>query len=53
MTENPKDRGNNEARVYSLDEHRKKREAPLQAAKNRHPAFLAAARRKEQEEKGE
>ena len=49
----PKDRANDGARVYSLSEYREKKDAPLQAAKNRHPAFLAAQRRKEQEEKGE
>jgi len=45
----PEDRSSDGARVISLDEHRTKREAPLQAAKDRHPAYRAAKKRKEQE----
>jgi len=46
----PEDRASDGARVFSLDEHRAKREAPLQAAKDRHPAYRAAKKR--EEEKG-
>ena len=46
--ETPKDKANNSARVYNLNEYREKRDAPLQAAKDRHPAFKAAKRREEE-----
>jgi hypothetical protein len=47
----PKDKASNDARVYSLDNYREKRDAPLQAAKDRHPAFRERKRREEEDEK--
>jgi hypothetical protein len=47
--ESPKDKANDSARVYDLGAYREKRDAPLQAAKDRHPAFRAAKRREEEE----
>jgi hypothetical protein len=47
--ETPKNKANDSARVYNLNEYREKRDAPLQAAKDRHPAFRAAKRREEEE----
>lgn len=44
----PKDKANDGARVYNLNDYRTKRDAPLQAAKDRHPAFKAAKRREEE-----
>jgi len=44
----PGDRASDGARIISLDEHRQQREAPLQAAKDRHPAYRAAKKRKEE-----
>ena len=44
----PKDKAKDEARVYNLNDYRTKRDAPLQAAKDRHPAFKAAKRREEE-----
>ena len=46
--ETPKDKAKNEARVYNLNDYREKRDAPLQSAKDRHPAFKAAKRREEE-----
>lgn len=49
--ETPKDKANNSARVYNLNEYREKRDAPLQSAKDRHPAFRERKRREEEEGK--
>ena len=49
--EAPKDKASDSARVYNLNDYRTKRDAPLQAAKERHPAFKAAKRREEEENK--
>jgi hypothetical protein len=46
--EAPKDKASDSARVYNLNDYRTKRDAPLQAAKERHPAFKAAKRREEE-----
>jgi len=45
----PKDKAGDSARVYNLNDYRKKRDAPLQAAKDRHPAFRERKRREEEE----
>ena len=47
----PEDRASDGARVISLDEHRAKRDAPLQAAKDRHSAYLAMKRKQEAQDK--
>lgn len=47
-----KDKASDSARVYNLNDYRVKREAPLQAAKDRYPAFKAAKRRKEENNGG-
>jgi hypothetical protein len=44
----PKDKANDDARVYNLNDYRTKRDAPLQAAKDRHPAFRERKRREEE-----
>jgi hypothetical protein len=49
--ETPKDKAKDEARVYNLNDYRTKRDAPLQAAKDRHPAFRERKRREEEEGK--
>ena len=49
--EPPQNRASDGARVINLGEYRAKREAPLQAAKDRHPAYRAAKKRKEEEGK--
>ena len=46
--ETPKDKAKDEARVYNLNDYRAKRDAPLQAAKDRHPAFRERKRREEE-----
>jgi hypothetical protein len=49
--ETPKDKANDDARVYSLKDYREKRDSPRQAAKDRHPAFRERKRREEEDEK--
>jgi hypothetical protein len=44
----PKDKASDSARVYNLNDYRTKRDAPLQAAKDRHPAFRERKRREEE-----
>lgn len=51
MNETPADRSGDGARVYDLGAYRKEREAPLQAAKDRHPAFRERKRREEEQNK--
>jgi hypothetical protein len=48
----PKDKASDSARVYNLNDYRTKRDAPLQAAKDRHPAFKAAKRHEEENNEG-
>jgi hypothetical protein len=49
--ETPKNKASDSARVYNLNDYRTKRDAPLQAAKDRHPAFRERKRREEEEGK--
>ena len=44
----PKNKASDSARVYNLNDYRTKRDAPLQAAKDRHPAFRERKRREEE-----
>lgn len=47
----PRDKSSEGARVINLGEYRQQREAPLQAAKDRHPAYLAMKRKQDAQDK--